>query len=337
MQRLLDEGNVSAYLIERGILREGEECAVGSAGDGNINWVRRVRGSAGRSCIVKQARDALEKFPQYRADTARLIFEARYMEVARPLDSSGVLPAILHFDEANRILVLQDLGTVPCMGEQLDGGADLDRALAELVAFLARVHRATSDADLDGRFQNDQMRRLHGDHIFALPFRENDFELAPEVAKRASAIWCDTTLVERADRAYRLYLEARGGLVHADVQSSNVLIASSGPVLLDAEIAHVGDPAFDLGTLVAHVYLPALTRREVTRAETTARLVRSAYAAERPVSDEFSQRVDTYAAIEMIRRTIGAARVECMNEAAAAMRCLDFAEPILRGERRLAS
>ncbi len=334
-QHHLDDNNVPGYLVAIGILRAGDAPVVAPAGDGNINWVRRVRVSDGRSWIVKQARRNLEKFPHYTADTARLVYESRYLDVARACDQGGVLPAVLHFDEANRILILQDIGEVPHMGELLIAGAGLDAELVVLAGFLARVHEATRGQCLEGRFRNDQMRRLHGDHIFVLPFRPNDFDLAPPMAARAAAMWKDAALVERADRAYLRYLEPHGVLVHADVQSSNVLITKTGPVLLDAEIAHVGDPAFDLGTLVAHVYLPALTRDEVSTAEATTSAIYAAYRAEGPVRPGFTADVEEYAAIEMIRRTIGAARLPAMEDPDAALLCLDLAGSVVRGDAQL--
>jgi 5-methylthioribose kinase len=46
-------------------------------------------------------------------------------------------------------------------------------------------------------------------------------------------------------------------LVHGDLNPKNVLVTSARPVLLDWEIAHAGDPAFDLGMVTAHLLLKA--------------------------------------------------------------------------------
>jgi 5-methylthioribose kinase len=336
-QRILDEHNLPDYLIGLGILAPGDLVAVEPAGDGNINWVRRARAADGRTWIVKQARGALEKFPQYEADTSRLKCEARYLEVARSYDFDGVLPGVHHFDERHRVLVLEDIGPVPHMGERLLAGADLDGDLERIARLLARVHEATAGVDLAPSFANEQMRRLHGDHIFVLPFRPNDFDLAPRVAERAESVWQDDELVEAAGRAYRRYLEPHGALVHADVQSSNVLLAPDRPVLLDAEIAHVGDSAFDVGTLIAHVFLPAIARHELERARATCRRICRAYGETRDFPEAFAKSAENYAAFEMIRRTIGAARVPAMSTAEASLDCLDLALPVAIGRGALIS
>jgi len=47
-------------------------------------------------------------------------------------------------------------------------------------------------------------------------------------------------------------------LVHGDVSPKNILVGPSGPVLLDAECAWYGDPAFDLAFCVNHLLLKSL-------------------------------------------------------------------------------
>ena len=54
-------------------------------------------------------------------------------------------------------------------------------------------------------------------------------------------------------------------LVHGDLNPKNVVVTSGRPVLLDWEIAHAGDPAFDLGMLTAHLLLKACRSRVGTR------------------------------------------------------------------------
>ena len=49
-------------------------------------------------------------------------------------------------------------------------------------------------------------------------------------------------------------------VVHGDVSPKNVLVGPSGPVLLDAECACWGDPAFDPGFLLTHLLLKARHR-----------------------------------------------------------------------------
>ncbi len=53
---------------------------------------------------------------------------------------------------------------------------------------------------------------------------------------------------------------ARLALVHGDVSPKNILVGPDGPVLLDAECAWYGDPAFDLAFCLNHLLLKCLWR-----------------------------------------------------------------------------
>jgi len=326
-QRLLTDAGLADYLRSLGLAAANDRIEVEPAGDGNINWVRRATllGRERRSCVVKQARPALERFPQYQAPTERIVCEARYLEVARASDADGVLPRVLAFDEPNRVLVLEDLGAAERLDHALLRGADAGGAPARLASFLGRVHRATrDDASLVPRFANQAMQRLHGDHIFVLPFAENDFALPPRTAERAAALWRDAALGEAAARAYARYLTPEGALVHADVQAGNVLLPATGVKLLDAEIAHVGDPAFDVGTLLAHLLIAAAAAGRRAEARAAIGACWQAYAAahgERGLASLTDAL--RYAGLELLRRTVGAARVAAVASDEAGLRVID--------------
>ena len=329
-QLALTAENLPDYLKNRGLARPDEAVRVEPAGDGNINWVRRAwLGDGGRSLIVKQARPALERFPEYQVTTERIVMEARYYETVRPFDAASLCPRVLDFDEAERVLLLEDLGDVPRLDEALAATGAPERAAVvgeALGSFLGAVHAATAPrAELAARFQNDDMRRLHGDHIFALPFRENDFGLSAPLRTRAEAVWQDDDAVALADAAYREYLAPEGALVHADVQGGNVLLTASRPRLLDAEISHVGDAAFDIGILLAHLMLSDVARGDAARSRPAMIRTWHAYVdhAGRSTAPPFA-RAARYAGIELVRRTIGAARAPAVTEDAAGLRVLEL-------------
>ena len=316
-QAVLSDANLPGYLARMGLIGPGEPVAVEPLGDGNINWVRRFRTSAGAR-VVKQARPALERFPQYRASTERIAFEARYYDAVARFDHEGVCPRILLFDPIDRVLVLEDLADAERLDAALERGADVARAAAALGGFLGRVHAGTGTGDLAARFANDEMRRLHGDHVFVLPYRANEFPLSPALGAAAREVQADADLVARIDAAYARYLEPRGALVHGDVQAANVLLAPGGAKLLDAEIAHVGDPAFDVGQLVAHLLLPAIARGAPDSARRAVEAAWTAYAGAFGPSADFAAAA-VYAGIELLRRTLGAARVPAVAADAAGL------------------
>ena len=326
-QTHLSEENLPRYLERIGLLAAGEPLEITEAGDGNINWVRRVRlGHDRRPCVVKQARPALERFREYEVTTDRIGFEFAYYEAVRE-PAPGVCPDVIHYDPVECVLVLEDLGS----GPRLDGVLANEVPVApfeSLAGFLSTVHGVT-DASLENRFRNGAMRALHGDHIFALPFRPNEFPLSPRLRERAERLWQDPELVRIADEAYARYRGPGRALVHADVQPSNVILYGGRARLLDAEIAHVGDPAFDLGTLLAHALLSAEARARPEQAPPALHAAWTTYRAGPGPSLRFED-VARYAGLEMLRRTIGAARVPLVERDEAALAVVEAGLHLVR-------
>jgi 5-methylthioribose kinase len=326
----IDDVSILEYVEKQGLLPGGQKLGVEAAGDGNINYVRRVQAANGSSLIVKHARPTLERFPEYQAPPDRLHFEHAYGEAVRSLiEEEDVLPRVLHFDRAASILVLEDLGNVPRLEETLLSGEAPADALGKLGDFLGRVHTATRPAAerLAPLFRNDEMRRLHGEHIFHLPFEPNDFPLPEEVRKEADRL-LDSNVRDHIRALRERYYDSREALVHGDVQPTNILLSASGPKLLDAEIAHVGDPAFDVGTLVGHLRIHWAARQERGATPWEPAFLRG-YLGSGAGREETRRALD-YAAVEMLRRTIGAARVRAVEEPAAAIAVLRCAVEMLR-------
>jgi 5-methylthioribose kinase len=319
----IDDRSLGPYIQSLGLLPAGP-LEVEPAGDGNINYVRRVSAPGIGSVIVKHARPTLERFPEYRAPPERLLFEHAYGEVVRELapKEASVLPRVIHFDPAARLLVLEDLGQAPRLEEELLAGHTREQAVARIGQFLGRVHAATRGRaeELAPRFQNEGMRELHGEHIFTIPFAPNDFPIRDEVRQEAARL-LDPKRLDRVRALRRNYYESRAALVHADVQPGNILLVEEDPKLLDAEISHIGDPAFDLGTALAHLRLN-LSPLGGDRLERAENALLAGYLDGKGAREEVD-RAFAYAAVEILRRTIGAARVravESTDRAIAAVR-----------------
>jgi aminoglycoside phosphotransferase (APT) family kinase protein len=72
-----------------------------------------------------------------------------------------------------------------------------------------------------------------------------------------------TAYADRADRLHDLAAMVRAHkrvLVHGDFSPKNILLGPDGPVVLDAECAWYGDPAFDVAFVLDHLLLKAVWR-----------------------------------------------------------------------------
>jgi len=221
----LSEDSAIEYLRARGLVDAETQCSTEPAGDGNINWVRRIRASDGRSWIIKQAREQLEKFPQYRADTRRILVEAAWLQQAASVDHDACCPEIIDFDPDLRVLVLEDLGLCPRLDEELLTERNLAAPLETIGGLLGRLHRKTAnDPSLAATFRSTNMRELHFAHIFELPFSENDFPLPEPVRERARALYGDGALQKEIQALHQQCCTEQEVLVHVDLQPGNILL-----------------------------------------------------------------------------------------------------------------
>jgi 5-methylthioribose kinase len=201
---------------------------------------------------------------------------------------------------------MEDVGPFPTLEHALLDGRLPTDALARLGAYLAGIDAATRPLarELTPQFQNTEMRELHGEHIFTLPFEPNEFGIAPAVQAEAERLLGPAIRERIRELRASYYGEARG-LVHADVQGTNVLLTPDGPRLLDAEIAHVGDPGFDLGSLRAHLEVHVALGQGGAKGLTEALLAGHEGSGGDP---RVRERSAAYAGVELLRRTLGAAR-----------------------------
>ncbi len=316
----LDDATLPGYLTEVGVLDSADGVKIEVPGDGNINYVRRARHPAGVSVIVKQARPTLERFPEYAVTTERIVFERRYLETVEGIapEVAPLLPRVIHFDRELRVLVMEDLGKAPTLEATLLAGTLPKAPLAAIGRFLGSVHAASSTraGALGSGFLNREMQSLHGEHIFTLPYQPNDFPIPADLASFAAQALDASGARARISKLRRRYYETREALVHGDLQGGNVLLQGDTPRLLDAEIAHIGDPAFDLGIALAHLRLHRTrtdpkrpTRSEFSSGE---RALLDGYLAAGGLRRTL-RRADRYCGVEMLRRSIGAARPEFLQ------------------------
>ena len=109
---------------------------------------------------------------------------------------------------------------------------------------LGRIHAATADRpDVAARFETDELfHALRLEPISKRPARAH-----PDLARRLDALVETTRATKRV-------------LVHGDFSPKNLLIGPAGPVILDAECAWYGDPAFDLAFVLNHLLLKGAWR-----------------------------------------------------------------------------
>jgi tRNA A-37 threonylcarbamoyl transferase component Bud32 len=233
---------LAGFLTAHELARPGESARWTPLAGGVSSDLWRVD-LPGRSLCVKRALARLKVAADWQAPVSRNAYEWAWMRFAsrhRP----ETVPELLAHDPGAGLFAMSYLPPerYPMWKAQLLRG-EVDVATAAAVGeALGMLHAASAgDASLAAEFATD-------DNFHAL--RIEPYLLATAAAHPALS----DILHSLAERTTATHL----ALVHGDVSPKNILVGPSGPVLLDAECAWYGDPAFDLAFCVNHLLLKSL-------------------------------------------------------------------------------
>ena len=194
---------------------------------------------------VKRALPKLKVAADWRAPVERNHWEVEWMRIAATI-APACVPQILGEDRQSGCFAMAFLppDRYPVWKTLLRDGV-VDRATAAAVGdALGRIHAATADQpDIATRFPTDAIF----DAIRLEPYLSATARAHPDVAVRLTALANTTRETKRV-------------LVHGDFSPKNLLIGPEGPVIVDAECAWYGDPAFDLAFVLNHLLLKGAWR-----------------------------------------------------------------------------
>ena len=197
-----------------------------------------------RRFVVKRALAKLRVRDDWFADLGRNRVERDYLAYARKI-VPGAVPGVIHADPAKDWFAMEYLG-----GDLLNWKTELlagraDPAAARLAGeTLGRLH-AASWGDPAAQATFDTLPNF------------TDLRIEPYLLSTADRVPAVAQILR--EEAARL-AATRIALVHGDYSPKNLLVGPGRVVVLDAETAWYGDPAFDTGFLLNHLFLKALHR-----------------------------------------------------------------------------
>jgi len=321
-----DREGLRRYLVGLGLLEPQETVlAVDKAGEGNMNCTLRVRTDQ-RSWIVKQSRPWVEKYPHLDAPWDRILSEARfYLLTSVAPHLARRMPKLMELDPTSRVLVLEDIGAASDFTGIYQKDELPVEVARELTTWLSQLHALPFQPSARASLTNRPMRRLNHTHMFHLP-------LIPGAGPDLDAITAGLGQVARdlaADNSYVAAVRALGetyladgqALLHGDFFPGSWLNSPAGLKVIDPEFAFFGPPEFDLGVLLAHLYL----------GDQPERIHQACLEAYSPGQNFEDRQVLRFCGVEIMRRLLGVAQLPLHAGLARKRQLLAFSRQLVSG------
>lgn len=233
--------NVKKYLIKAGITEKADEPLIEHLTGGISSTVWRIVHNNNR-WVIKQALGKLNVEEAWFSDVERIHREHEVMSALNYFVPKGAIPAVLHVDYTDHIYMMT------CADEGAQTWKDIlmkqnfSFSVAENAAyFLREMHRQSRNISAvdKTRFQDQKyFIQLRID-----PFHRYLIKKYPGLASSIQKLIDEVTLQKTC-------------LVHGDFSPKNILVEKQDKIILiDFEVAHWGNPVFDLAYCIGHLML----------------------------------------------------------------------------------
>lgn len=233
------KGSLADYLRDKNLVSPDDRLAFTTLTGGVSNRAILVNINGADRWVVKQALEKLRVPVDWFSSPERIHREAEGLRTLADFLPQGTTPGFVYEDEKTHILVMDAIPQPHTNWKSmLIAGQVHTEHMRQFGTMLATIHsRAYADYDtLATRFAD----RHFFETLRIEPYYRYSAEQVPQAANFIVDLINDTQGHAQT-------------LVHGDYSPKNILIYDNRLVLLDHEVIHWGDPAFDIGFSMTHL------------------------------------------------------------------------------------
>jgi len=263
---LMDPSTVVDYAREKlGMFDDQEELSAGEIGDGNLNYVFRVKSVlSGKSVIIKQAGLELRIAKEFDISTDRNRIEIGMLKLEKEM-CPDLIADIYLYDPVMKCFAMEDLSDYTVMRYALMKHEIFPQFIEDITDFLVDTLFMTTDRVMDSKEKKALVKeyinpQLCADITEALVFTEpynNDMNrnkvFAPNMEFVQKELYDDMELhLEIAKLKYDFMNNAQA-LIHGDLHTGSIFIKQGSTKIMDPEFAFYGPMGYDIGNVVANM------------------------------------------------------------------------------------
>ncbi len=235
-------------------------------GDGNINYVFRVKDpESGKSLVIKQA-DKLLRASGRPLALHRNKIEAAILGIQRELAPEFV-PEIYHYDETMYALAMEDISEYKNMRKELMAGKIFPRFKDDITDFMVKTLVPTTDLVLDSRKKKEYVKLfinydccdISEDLVFTKPYgdyqgRNHNIITPGNEDFVKSRLYENRALHTEAALLRNNFMNNSQALIHGDLHSGSIFINREGIKVIDPEFAFYGPMGYDVGNVIGNLH-----------------------------------------------------------------------------------
>lgn len=344
---LMNHEEVKEYVLEQvDLFDEKVNLSVTEIGDGNINYVFLVKDlESGKSVVLKQA-DKVLRSSGRALDIERNKIEAEALILQYSLVPKYV-PEIYAYDEIMAVLIMEDISAFKNLRYELENQLIFPKFADDISTFLVQTLLSTTDLILKPQIKKERVRKfinsemcdISEDLVFTEPY--NDYKNRNIISKENQKfvekyLYQNEVLIGEVGKLRNNYMNNAQSLLHGDLHSGSIFINQEGMKVIDPEFAFYGPMGYDIGNVIGNLFFPLIKKemyegssqftqwlretisqiidlvkekliREFNK-QVTLDIYLNSYFIENYINEVISDTLG-YAGTEIIRRTIGDARV----------------------------
>lgn len=261
---LLDTGSIEKYIREKiEFFEPNERLEISEIGDGNINYVFKIKGiDSKRSLVIKQA-DKLLRSSGRPLDLHRNKIEAEILKIQYKL-SDKMVPEIYFYDEDMAALFMEDISSYKNLRKELMDYKIFPKLGEDIAKFMVDTMLPTTDLVMDRAvkkenvklFTNPDLCDISEDLVFTEPYydyknrniiRKGNLEFVEKKLYQDEELHCEIAHLRNN------FMNNSQALIHGDLHSGSIFINSDGLKVIDPEFAFYGPMGYDIGNVIGNL------------------------------------------------------------------------------------
>jgi 5-methylthioribose kinase len=235
--------------------------------DGNMNFAFVVinKQRPNQSVFVKQAPPYIkvmgEQWPLTRQRMTAEINALNYQTSVCP----EMLPEVYYQSEALSVVIMQNLSQHAILRTELIQARYLPRLAEDLSTFLAETLFYSSNFALSSldkkamvrKSNNQDMCQITEDFVFTYPFEHHEMnDYNPALSQTViDSIQKNPNVRAHVAQMKYMFMNKPEALLHGDLHTGSVMVNELETFVIDPEFSFVGPMGFDIGALIANLYI----------------------------------------------------------------------------------